>query len=170
MPLNVVTYSGVQPPRRAIYCVSPQDTQWDAAHLAATVVAGTLLKTPVILPDDCDVRAMGLMRTIFHAPGIFSPMGRLDLNPDDPYLPAETVVHELVHYFQRSRMGPVGYFATFVWQLLLAVARKGTHWHDVHLMECEARVVAHVICGGVTDPFLPIDAPLHIAAYFAGKP
>ncbi len=162
---SVVSYG--TPPRRAIYCISPLDTQWDADHLAATVVAGTPLKTPVIIPDDCDVREIGLMRTIVHAPGIFSPMGRLDLNPDDPYLPAETIVHECVHYFQRSRMGPVAYLATFLWQLLLAVLRKGTHWHDLHLMEREAREVARTICENYAGGTSPIDAPAQIAAYFA---
>lgn len=156
--------------RRALRTIPPRFVTWNAAHTAATVLQQSVLVTPVIIPDDCVVVKLGWIRNLVHVAGMFTGEGKMALNPDSPYLLTETVVHELVHYLQRSRMGPASYFFTYLWQAFIALFRPGAV-HDNHLMEREARriaadiISAHFYPAGLYDvnqESEPIDAVLAI--------
>lgn len=152
--------------RRALLTIPPRYATWNAAHTRAQVNAGAVLSCPVLLPDDCVISTLGLTRRLIHAPAMFSPLGHLELHPSQPYLLTETVIHELVHYHQRARMGPPAYAATYLWQAGIAIVKPGA-MHDVHIMEAEARriareiIEAHFYRGGlylVHQESVPIDA------------
>lgn len=158
--------------RKAIRAIPPRWVTHDGTK--STVTYGYRLVTPVIIPDDCQVAPLGWLRTVIHPAAMFSAGGKLNLNPDQPWLIAETVVHELVHYHQRARKGPVVYALDYVNHLPGAVfdaLRFGGTWHDHHEMEREARRIAqeiidaHFYIGGyyrIEQETVPIDAVFEI--------
>lgn len=173
LPIVELHHLGVQ--RRAILTVPPRFVFWDAKHLNKSVLAGAPLITPVVFPEDAVPHVMGALRRFVHAPAMFSPLNALEINPAMPYILAETIVHELVHYHQRARKGPLVYFTDYVAHYPGAVIdaiRKGGSWHDWHEMEAEARRIAREIINAHFFPdgvYLearesePIDAVLEIA-------
>lgn len=161
MSFDVIQVQQYEVARKGLRTIGPQYVTRKDGYLI--VQGGAPLSCMVVIPDDCRVSTLGFFRRIIHAPAMFSPVGNLELNPDQPYLLAETVVHELVHYYQRSRMGPPAYAATYLWQALLAIVKPG-RMHDVHLMEREARRIAEEIVEAwrAAGSVGPIDAVLEI--------
>lgn len=124
--------------------------------------------TPVLLPERTRVRPMPGWMSWTGVPAMFLPWDVMWVNPNQWRQLTETIVHELVHYVQRLRMGRVAYTATFFYQFLVAFVRAGTKWHDVHLMEREARRIAQLIVDQLRlDPSresLVLDALTEISA------
>lgn len=109
--------------------------------------------TPVVLPVGTSVRQMPGWISWTGVPAMFLPWDVMWVNPNQFRQLTETIVHELVHYVQRLRMGRVSYTATFLYQFLVAFVKAGTKWHDVHLMEREARRIAlSIVDELVLDP------------------
>lgn len=131
--------------RNAILTISPIYVTKNLKTNTFSVMKNAPCSTPVILPEGMRVRKMGWLRYLIHPTAMMSPSKVLLLNPDQPFLLAEIVVHELVHYFQRMRMGWTSYILTYLLQFPNAIWKSiqnhGT-WHDYHLMECESRHVA----------------------------
>ncbi len=173
MPLpTVVTYSGVIPSRRAIYCVSPQDTVWDAQHLNASVVAGTALKTPVLLDDTVQVKQVPAWLAWVFDPVAFTVPGTIFIGRNTPYIPAELLTHEMVHRFRAQQQGAFRYFWSVIRGWFVGakeVLAHGGHIHDHSPVEIEARQCAQAICSQYSGDYTPLDAPAQIAAYFAGS-
>lgn len=167
-----VHHAGVS--RRALRTIPPRFVTHEGN--VNQVRAGATLVTPVIVPDDCQVVNLGWIRTVIHPAAMFSGSGKLALNPDQPYLLTETVIHELVHYHQRARMGPPSYAVTYTLQLPGAFidslrTKDSDGWHDHHLMEREARriareiITAHFYVDGlyrIEREWEPIDAVFEI--------
>lgn len=135
-----VMYNGKA--RRAIYAIPPRFVTWSGTRARLSAIAP--LTMPVLLPDGCRVRALPWWLRWLGVPAMFGINGVMYINPERPYLLTETVVHELVHWMQRRRMRPSGYEFTYLWQWLLAIVKRG-RWHDVHIMEAEARRIAREI-------------------------
>lgn len=160
--------------RRALRTIPPRFVTYQGN--VRMVTAGSPLVTPVIIPDDCTVTTLGWLRTVIHPAAMFSGLGKLALNPSQPYLLTETVIHELVHYHQRARMGPLSYLVTYILQIPGAWldarrTKERDDTHDNHLMEREARriareiVTAHFYVEGYYQPAReadPIDAVFEI--------
>lgn len=120
--------------------VAPEFCSWNAEH---TIMTADFTKPSVtaIIPNELIIKLMpSLMADVISAPAL--TLGTMYINPNIPTLPMETLVHECVHYFQRKRMGAISYDSTFLWHIMLNFVKSGTHWHDTHEMEVEARWIA----------------------------
>lgn len=156
------------PSRRAIYCVSPQQTQWDARHLTASVVDGTPLATPVILADAVQVKPIPAWLSWVFAPVAFTVPGTIFIGPNTVYIPAELLVHEHVHAY-RAQQGAFTYWWSVLSGLVIgarSAIRYGGTIHQWSPIEMEARAAAQTICQQYVFG-ASLDAGAQVAAYFA---
>lgn len=149
--VNVVSYAGVNPSRRAIYCVSPARTQWDPQHLECTVDVNAPAETPVLLGVGVAVKTIPRWLAWLFSPSAFTVPGTIYISAETTPLPTEL----LIHYWWSVITGLLG--GTFI------ALEQGGYSHEWSPIEIEARAIARAICDAYAGAPEPIDAAAEVA-------
>lgn len=163
--VNVVSYAGVNPSRRAIYCVSPARTQWDPQHLECTVDANAPAETPVLLGVGVAVKAIPRWLAWLFSPSAFTVPGTIYISAETTPLPTELLIHEHVHA-ARAANGVLRYWWSVITGLLggtFIALEQGGYSHEWSPIEIEARAIARAICDAYAGAPGPIDAAAEVA-------
>jgi len=131
--------------RNAILTIPPVYTRVVEGTDKVHVYTGAPSVMPIIIPKGCRVRKTNLSAVLANMLPTNTPLKTIYMRSNQPYILAETMVREIVHYWGRMTRGVFNYTLSYLWALPKALWDSiwdNKSWHQLHPTERLARDVA----------------------------